>query len=64
MLDATASSASYEEFADGFGFSSEKSRWYFEQYLSPDVDRRDPRVSPLFDREVGGLPPTLIVTAE
>ena len=64
MLDATASSASYEEFADGFGFSSEKSRWYFEQYLPPDVDRRDPRVSPLFDREVGGLPPTLIVTAE
>ncbi|HWM98923.1 MAG TPA: alpha/beta hydrolase fold domain-containing protein [Streptosporangiaceae bacterium] len=33
MLDATASSASYEEFATGYGFSSEKSRWYFDQYL-------------------------------
>jgi acetyl esterase len=63
MLDATASSASYEEFAEGYGFSSEKSRWYFDQYLPPGVDRRALRVSPLFDRDVGGLPPTLIVTA-
>jgi len=34
-LDATASSASYEEFATGYGFSSEKARWYFDQYLPP-----------------------------
>jgi acetyl esterase len=64
MLDATASSASYEEFADGYGFSSAKSRWYFDQYLPPATDRRAPRASPLFDRATGGLPPTLIVTAE
>ncbi len=64
MLDATASSASYVEFASGYGFSREKSLWYFDQYLSPDVDRRAPRVSPLFEPDLGGLPPTLIVTAE
>ena len=64
MLDATASSASYDEFAEGYGFSSEKSRWYFDQYLPPGVDRRAPRVSPLFDRSLGGVPDTLIVTAE
>jgi acetyl esterase len=64
MLDATASSASYEEFASGYGFSSEKSRWYFDQYLPPGLDRRTPRVSPLFDRGLGDLPATLIVTAE
>jgi len=39
-LDATASSASYEEFATGYGFSSEKARWYFDQYLPPGIDRR------------------------
>ena len=50
MLDATASSASYEEFAEGYGFSSDKSRWYFDQYLPPGVDRHAPRVSPLFER--------------
>ena len=64
MLDATASSASYDEFAAGFGFSREKSLWYFDQYLPPEVDRRAPRVSPLFEPDLAGLPPTLIATAE
>ena len=64
MLDATASSASYDEFAEGYGFSSEKSRWYFDQYLPGGVDRRAPRVSPLFDRGLSEVPATLIVTAE
>jgi acetyl esterase len=64
MLDATARSASYVEFASGYGLSSEKSRWYFDQYLPPSVDRRTPRVSPLFDRNLGELPATLIITAE
>ncbi|HEY3087087.1 MAG TPA: alpha/beta hydrolase [Jatrophihabitantaceae bacterium] len=64
MLDATASSASYDQFASGYGFSREKSRWYFDQYLPPGLDRRSPRVSPLFDAGLGDLPATLIVTAE
>lgn len=64
MLDATAGSPSYEEFASGYGFSREKSLWYFDQYLPPGVDRRAPQVSPLFERDLSGLPPTLIVTAE
>ena len=64
MLDATASSASYIEFASGYGFSREKSLWYFDQYLPPEVDRRAPRVSPLFEPNLAGLPRTLIVTAE
>ena len=64
MLDATASSASYDEFAEGYGFSSEKSRWYFDQYLPPGIDRHAPRVSPLFDRGLSDVPATLIVTAE
>jgi acetyl esterase len=64
MLDATAGSPSYEEFASGYGFSREKSLWYFDQYLPPQVDRRAPQVSPLFEPDLPGLPPTLVVTAE
>lgn len=64
MLDATASSRSYQEYAVGYGFSRAKSLWYFDQYLRGDVDRRSPNVSPLFERQLAGLPPTLIVTAE
>jgi len=63
MLDATASSPSYEELATGYGFTREKSLWYFEQYLPPGIDRRTPRVSPLFEDQLAGLPPTLIATA-
>jgi acetyl esterase len=64
MLDATASSDSYAEFASGYGFSREKSLWYFDQCLPPEVDRRAPNVSPLFELDLAGLPPTLIATAE
>lgn len=64
MLDATAGSPSYEAFASGYGFSREKSLWYFDQYLPADVDRRAPWVSPLFEPDLSGLPRTLIVTAE
>jgi acetyl esterase len=64
MLDATASSPSYDEFASGYGFSRAKSLWYFDQYLAPEVDRRAPRVSPLFESDLTALPRTLVVTAE
>ena len=64
MLDATAGSTSYIEFASGYGFSREKSLWYFNQYLPPEVDRRTPQVSPLFEQNLAGLPRTLIATAE
>jgi acetyl esterase len=63
MLDATAASASYREFATGFGFSAERSRWYFDRYLPRAIDRRAPSVSPLFEVSLRELPPTLVITA-
>jgi acetyl esterase len=46
MLDATASSPSYLDFATGYGFTRDKSLWYFSQYLPAGIDRGNPRVSP------------------
>jgi acetyl esterase len=63
MLDATAASASYREFATGFGFTAERSRWYFDRYLPRAIDRRAPSVSPLFEVSLRELPPTLVITA-
>jgi acetyl esterase len=38
--------------------------WFREQYLgNPDIDERDPRVSPLASDDVQQLPPAVIVTA-
>lgn len=64
MLDATASSASYRELGTGYGFTREKSLWYFGQYLPDGSDRRDARISPLLDHDLAGLPPTLVISAE
>lgn len=64
MLDMTASSDSYRQFATGYGFTAAKSRWYYSQYLPPGTDRRSPQVSPLYARDLQALPRTLIVTAE
>lgn len=64
MLDATAQSSSYREFATGYGFTHAKSRWYYDQYLPPRSNLRDPLVSPIFAADLEGLPPTLVVTAE
>lgn len=64
MLDATATSPSYAEFADGYGFTAKKSRWYFDQYLPFAGDRHLPRASPLFEDDLTPLPHTLVVTAE
>jgi acetyl esterase len=63
MLDALATSRCYIELGKGYGFTREKSLWYFDQYLPPTADRRDPRVSPLYGRDLRGQPPTLVITA-
>ena len=63
MLDATASTPSYETFASGFGFGKEKALWYFRQYLPDGVDRRSPTVSPYWQKDLAGLPPAFIASA-
>lgn len=63
MLDATASTASYQTFATGFGFSKEKSLWYFDQYLPGDADRHAADISPYWQTDYGDLPPTFVATA-
>jgi len=50
-------------FAEGFVLTKENMDWYEEQFLGPEVDRRDPRVSPLLAEELDGCAPALVVTA-
>lgn len=64
MLDATASLDAYQRYATGFGFSKEKSEWYFDQYIAPDNDRRNPDISPLFEPDLSKLPKTIVLAAE
>ncbi|QFG70194.1 alpha/beta hydrolase [Ornithinimicrobium pratense] len=54
---------SYEEFASGTPLSRRDMEWYYEQYC-PEPALDDPRLSPLAARDLAGLPPATIVTAE
>jgi acetyl esterase len=63
-LDLTLAQPSVLQKAHGWGFDIEDARWFAEQWV-PDATRRgDPRVSPLFEADLAGLAPALVVTAE
>jgi acetyl esterase len=62
--DLTLSQPSVRENAYGWGLDSDDVHWFVEQWV-PDASRRaDPDVSPLFERNLTGLPPIVVVTAE
>lgn len=62
-VDLTWSFPSVKTYGKGFFLEEASMDWYIAHYLDPDQDRRDPRVSPLFAPDHGGLPPALVQTA-
>jgi acetyl esterase len=60
LMDRSAADA-IPEFG---GLTPEACNEYFELYLEGGTDPRDPRVSPLFEPDLTGLPPAVITTAE
>lgn len=63
LLDAASDAQSLETFADAWPLSRERLRWALAQYIGPEDDPTDPRLSPLRARSVAGLTPAIIVTA-
>lgn len=56
--------ASYHEYATGYGLTRD-SMWYFwRSYLPTPAEGGDPYASPLLARDLGGLPPALVLTAQ
>ncbi len=56
---------SYQEFGGpAYGLPKRDIEWFLDQYVPTQTDRLDPRCSPLFEKDLGGLPPALVVTAE
>ncbi|SOY60230.1 putative esterase/lipase; putative exported protein [Cupriavidus taiwanensis] len=62
--DAATGSASYRECATGYFLSAAELDWYRAQYLAHPADAADVRASPLRQRDLHGLPPATIITAE
>jgi len=63
MIDATLSLPSHAEFRTGPGPSSEDMRFGYDLWLQPGTDRRNPRISPLFETNPAALPPAFVAVS-
>jgi acetyl esterase len=63
MIDATLSCPSHAEFRTGPGPSSEDMQFGYDLWLRPGTDRRNPRISPLFDTNPAALPPAFVAVS-
>lgn len=61
-LDATMSSDSYVEFANGPFLTAREMAWFYDAYAQ-GADPHDQRLSPAWAATLDGLPSTLVVTA-
>ena len=55
---------SYQEFAQGYELTKPEMEWFRDHYLRKMEDALDPYASPLLAKDLHGLPPALIITAE
>ncbi len=63
VTDCDLHRPSYTENAEGYVLTTALMRWFWDHYADP-ADRTDPRASPIRADDLGGLPPTLVVTSE
>jgi acetyl esterase len=58
------STASYRQNAEGYGLTLDGMQWYWDQYLQNPAEASDPYAAPLTAKDLKGLPPALVITAE
>lgn len=65
VCDCDMETASYRENGRGYVLTAADMGWFYDRYLQGDKAKRaDPFISPLRARELKGLPPALIMSAE
>jgi len=55
---------SYKEFAEGYFLTTSEMVWFRDHYLARPEDACNIQASPLLARDLRGLPPALVITAE
>ncbi|MDP1965528.1 MAG: alpha/beta hydrolase [Reyranella sp.] len=60
----TPGTPSYAENADGYGLTRDTMEWFWAHYLTNPVEAENPYASPLRARDVAGLPPAYVTSAE
>jgi acetyl esterase len=53
--------SSLKEFAAGYFLERETLDWFYSSYLPADVDKSDPKISPLRAADLSGLPPAYVM---
>lgn len=64
VTDATHSQPSYEAYGEGYFLTKEGMQWFLRHYVPAGQDKRHPYLSPLFEKDLSGLPPAHILLAE
>ena len=64
VTDFRFDTRSYEENAEGYLLTSVGMRWFWNHYLADEKDGAEPYASPLRAKDLSGLPPAVVLTAE
>jgi acetyl esterase len=64
VTDADFSRASYRENAEGYLLETKAMDWFWGHYLPEAGRRREPYAAPLRAKDLAGLPPAFVLTAE
>ena len=66
VTDANFDTPSYLAYQEGYFLTREAMKWFWDNYLSNDTNRKEPTVSPLQAsvEQLSGLPPALIIVGE
>jgi acetyl esterase len=60
----TPGTPSYEFNAEGYGLTRDTMRWFWDHYLKDPSEALNPYAAPLRAKDLSGLPPALVFTAE
>jgi acetyl esterase len=60
----TPGTPSYAANAEGYGLTRDTMRWFWDHYLTDPSESSNPYAAPLRARDLSGLPPALVITAE
>jgi acetyl esterase len=64
VTDATFETPSYQQNAQGYFLTRDAMEWFWNHYLRGDADATDGYAAPLRARDLAGLPPATVITAE
>ena len=56
--------ASYLQNGEGYMLTTDGMKWFWDHYLRNDADASNPYAAPAASKDLSGLPPALVITAE